>query len=207
VEGHFAARVVIPVKAFARAKHRLAPALDPQQRAVLARTMASRVARAAGPLPVTVVCDDDEVAAWARSIGAEVGWTPGLGLNEAVTSTVRRLADQGVERVVVAHGDLPFASDLDLLALVDDEVVVLVPDRHGRGTNVISVPAGVGFGFSYGASSLDRHLVEVERVGLVARVVQSEKLGWDIDEPADLETPGHLGPLHRTMDPPAGGPT
>ena len=47
------AAVVIPVKAFHAAKLRLAPALLPEARAVLAREMATRVVRAAGSLPVT----------------------------------------------------------------------------------------------------------------------------------------------------------
>lgn len=185
--------MVIPVKAFSQAKGRLAAALDQRERAELARSMATRVVTAAAPLPVIVVCEDDEVAEWARSVGAEVGWTPGLDLSAAVTDTIGRLAGEGVERVVVAHGDLPFASDLDLLAWVDPDVVILVPDRHGRGTNVVSVPAASGFEFSYGPDSLERHTAEVERLGLVLRVVRSETLGWDVDEPADLESPDHLG--------------
>lgn len=196
------ARVVIPVKAFSQAKNRLAAALDPAERAELARSMATRVVQAAAPLAVTVVCEDDQVADWARSVGAEVGWTPGLDLSAAVTGTIQRLSEEGIERVVVAHGDLPFASDLDLLAWVDPDVVVLVPDRHGRGTNVVSVPAGAGFRFSYGPDSLERHTAEVERLGLTLRVVHSEKLGWDVDEPADLDAPGHLGSWRRS-DPPA----
>ena len=189
------ARVVIPVKAFALAKNRLASALDPAQRSELARSMATRVVEAAAPLPVTVVCEDDEVADWARSMGAEVSWTPGRELSDAVSDAMTQLAAEGVERVVVAHGDLPFASDLDLLAWVDPDVVILVPDRHGRGTNVVSVPAGVDFRFSYGPDSLARHTAEVERLGLVLRIVRSESLGWDVDEPADLDSPGHLGPF------------
>ncbi|HTT86744.1 MAG TPA: hypothetical protein VMF60_05225, partial [Acidimicrobiales bacterium] len=53
--------VLIPVKAFAAGKARLSPTLDPVRRAELSRLMATRVLEAAGPLPVAVVCDDDEV--------------------------------------------------------------------------------------------------------------------------------------------------
>lgn len=195
------ARVVIPVKAFSLAKNRLAAALDPHQRSELARSMATRVVQASAPLPVTVVCEDHEVAEWARSVGAEVSWTPDRELSDAVTDAIRTLAAEGVERVVVAHGDLPFASDLDLLAWVDPDVVILVPDRHGRGTNVVSVPTGVDFRFSYGPDSLERHTAEVERLGLVLRIVRSESLSWDVDEPADLDSPGHLGPIHTERTP------
>ena len=47
--------VLVPVKAFAEAKLRLAPALDPAHRAELARAMATHVVNSAAPLPVAVV--------------------------------------------------------------------------------------------------------------------------------------------------------
>ena len=107
------AAVVIPVKAFHAAKVRLAPALDDATRAELARRMATGVVAAAGTLPVTVVCDDPAVRAWADSVGAAVCWTPGLGLDGAVAAGVAALAADGVDRVVVAHADLPLAVGLD----------------------------------------------------------------------------------------------
>src|SRR3546814_5005227 len=78
--------------------------------------MAARVLRAAGTLPTSVVCDDDEVAAWAQRHGAEVIWTPGLGLNGAVDAAVEQLAAGGVHQVIAAHADLPLATDLAWLA-------------------------------------------------------------------------------------------
>ena len=63
------AAVLVPVKAFAPAKLRLADALDPPARVALATAMATTVLRAAGPLPVTVVCDDDEVRPGPRRRG------------------------------------------------------------------------------------------------------------------------------------------
>ncbi|MBO0893955.1 MAG: hypothetical protein J2O39_06235, partial [Acidimicrobiales bacterium] len=49
--------VLVPVKAFAHAKLRLAPALPPPEREALARRMGERVLAAAAPLPTAVVCD------------------------------------------------------------------------------------------------------------------------------------------------------
>src|SRR6187431_2452532 len=99
--------LLVPVKAFSQAKQRLAPVLDPAAREALARAMAATVLQAAGPLRVAVVCDDDTVRAWAEAHGAEAIWTPDLGLNGAVDAGVSHLAHRGVERVVVAHADLP----------------------------------------------------------------------------------------------------
>jgi 2-phospho-L-lactate guanylyltransferase len=182
--------VLVPVKSFALAKRRLAPALDPPARAALARRMATTVVGAARGLPVAVVCDDDEVATWARSVGAEVVWRPGRGLNGAVTDGVAHLAAAGVGRVVVAHADLPLADDLRPLA--DGDGVTLVPDRRHDGTNVAVVPAGAGFVFAYGAGSFPRHRAEAARLGLPCAVAHRPTLAWDVDVPADLDLPADL---------------
>lgn len=186
------AAVLVPIKAFALAKQRLAPVLDPPARRALAEAMAATVLAAAGPLRTAVVCDDEEVRGWAEAQGAEAIWTPGLGLNGAVEAGVAHLARRGVERVVVVHADLPLAADLAWLA--DGDGVTLVPDRHGDGTNVACVPAGAGFAFAYGAGSFSAHRRAAARLGLAQRLVPDERLGWDVDVPADLEAPAHLRP-------------
>lgn len=177
--------MLVPVKAFTLAKARLAEVLDAEGRASLARTMAERVLAAAGSLPVTVACDDDEVAAWADAAGAAVAWTPGLGLNGAVAAGVEALGAQGFARVVVSHADLPHARDLGVVAV--GEGVVAVPDRHDDGTNVLAVPTGAGFEFHYGPGSFAAHSAEAARLGLPLTVLRPPDLTWDVDVPADLE--------------------
>jgi len=177
--------VLIPVKAFAEAKHRLAPALGAAERSALARDMATHVARSAAPLPVAVVCDDTEVRDWATAVGAEVVWRPGTGLNGAVASGVEHLRAAGFDRVVVAHGDLPRAGPLTPLG--DWPGITLVPDRRNDGTNVIALPSDCPFGFSYGRGSFARHLAEAQRLGCSLRILRDPALGLDIDLPADLD--------------------
>jgi 2-phospho-L-lactate guanylyltransferase len=176
--------VLIPVKAFREAKVRLAPAMSGPERADLAQKMATRVVASAAGLPVAVVCDDPEVATWARGLGALVIWEPGRGLNGAVHEGVSRLAAAGASLVVVAAGDLPLATDLRWVTRFPG--VTIVPDRRGDGTNVIAVPTMAGFVFSYGPGSFARHLDEAGRLGLPTRVVRSTRLGWDVDVPDDL---------------------
>ncbi|MGH9129820.1 MAG: NTP transferase domain-containing protein [Acidimicrobiales bacterium] len=206
-EGSPQAAVLVPVKAFRHAKVRLAAALPFAQRAALARAMAARVLAAASPLPVAVVCDDDEVATWAGSLGARVIWEPGRGLNRAVASGVAHLAAEGVTQVTVAHADLPLAADLASVGLVasgggasgagasdqgpgpevrDLRLATLVPDRRLDGTNVLSVPTRSGFGFAYGPGSFWLHVVEALRLDLALQVLRRPQLAWDIDVPSDL---------------------
>lgn len=176
--------VLVPVKAFHQAKLRLAPALDAPHRAALARQMATRVVQSAAGLPVAVVCDDAEVAAWATSLGAAVIWEPGRGLNGAVQHGVAQLGREGAQTVVVAAGDLPLANDLRWVARFPG--VTIVPDRRQDGTNVIAVPTSTAFTFSYGPGSFARHLDEARRWSLITRVVHGSPLAWDVDVPDDL---------------------
>jgi 2-phospho-L-lactate guanylyltransferase len=181
------AAVLVPIKAFGAAKVRLAPALDAAARESLARRMAATVLAAAGDLPRLVVCDDEDVRAWAADHGAEVAWTPGLGLDGAVTAGLDRLRSKGVARAIIAHADLPLATDLAWVA--DFDGVTLVPDRRLDGTNVLGVPTDAGFTVSYGPGSFTRHRAEAARLGLTARIVKDPHLSWDVDLPPDLDLP------------------
>ena len=178
--------VLLPVKAFGEAKLRLAPALAPSRRAALARAMASHVVAAAAPLPTAVVCDDADVASWARDLGALVVWEPERGLNRAVQAGVARLAAAGARRVVVAHADLPQAGAGRLAAVARFAGVTIVPDHDDNGTTVICVPGDEAFTFSYGPGSFVRHAGEAYRLSLPLRVVRDPSLSHDVDLPADL---------------------
>jgi 2-phospho-L-lactate guanylyltransferase len=185
-----ASAVLVPVKAFHLAKGRLAGALDETERAALSQRMATTVVRAAGPLPVFVVCDDPVVSAWAETVGAAVLWRPGHGLNGAVADGVAELARNGFATAIVAHGDLPHAQTLTMVT--DHPGVTLVPDRRDDGTNVVALPTDAGFTFSYGPGSFARHQLEAARLGLPWRIVREPRLAWDVDSPDDLVEPDWL---------------
>jgi 2-phospho-L-lactate/phosphoenolpyruvate guanylyltransferase len=176
--------VLIPVKGFRHAKRRLGGSMTDEMRERLVRSMAQSVVAACAPLPVAVVCDDPEVAAWAEALGATVMWEPGLGLNGAVRSGVEQLAAAGVHWVIVAHGDLPRARDLGNLAPFDG--ITLVPDRKDDGTNVLRLPVGSDFRFAYGAGSFRAHRAEAARLGLPTRILRIPALAYDVDWPADV---------------------
>lgn len=176
--------LLVPLKAFAQAKARLADSLAPKERECLIQELAETVLAAAGEMPSFVVCDDGAVADWSIAHGATALYAPGLGLNGAVSAGVRLLAALGFSLVVVAHADLPFVRGLDRFG--DDGAATLAPDRHDDGTNVIAVPADVPFSFSYGPGSFARHLCEAERIGLPTCVIRDERYATDIDVAADL---------------------
>ena len=175
--------MLVPIRSFDDAKTRLAEVLDAAERHSLARAMATAVVRAALDLPVVVVTDDAEVIEWANTVDARALPVGVAGLNPSVSAAVDSLAAEGVERVIVAHADLPHARDL---RHVDGAAVAIVPDRHGDGSNVLSVPTGAGFRFAYGPGSFARHQAEARRLGLGFEVVDDPDLAWDVDGPDDL---------------------
>jgi 2-phospho-L-lactate guanylyltransferase len=203
--------VVVPVKAFGDAKHRLAEVLGPDERAALARDLATRVVRAARGVDVFVVCDDEDVATWGKELGATVLWRPAAGLNDAATFAVAEVAAAGFAHAVIAHGDLPLAGDLTVALGFDG--VTLVPDRHADGTYVLAVPTGAGFVFRYGPGSFVRHLGEAHGCGLAVRVLRDRSLSWDVDVPDDLLPTATDNPITddpadpTTADPTTADPT
>ncbi len=185
--------VLIPVKRFRLAKRRLAGLLDEDQRIALAQWLAGRVVSAASAAPVFVACEDEAVAAWADSVGAEVLWTPGLGLNGAVESSRATISGKGFDHLLIAHSDLPLAGALADVART--RTITLVPDRAGDGTNVLSLPVEAAIEISYGPGSFAAHLRQALALagdgggGLLVEVRRDRRLALDVDTPDDLAHP------------------
>lgn len=178
--------VVIPIKAFEQAKDRLSGVLSADQRILLARTTALGVLESVHGTSVFVVCDNLEVSQWATSHGATVVFQSGAGLNAAIQEGI--IAAHKYERVMIVHSDLPLPSRLrELLgSSVASNTVMIVPDRHRDGTNVLIIPSGAGFRCHYGARSFAAHIAEATKLGLAIEIIEDNELALDIDTPDDL---------------------
>lgn len=181
---------VIPIKGPAAGKTRLAEALDPDARAALVQAMLGHVTVAAGAAAgIARVClagpsrhglpDDLPLLA-----------DPGDGLNAALAAALEQAVLAGADRVVMIAADLPTvtAAEIAVLANAPAGTIALAPDRHGVGTNAISLPlpAARGFPFRFGTDSLARHREAASAMGLSVETVHSPGLARDVDEPADL---------------------
>jgi 2-phospho-L-lactate/phosphoenolpyruvate guanylyltransferase len=187
--------VVIPVRAFALGKARLAAELDSSARADLARQLADRVAAAAGELPAVVVSDAADVRDWARARGLDVVDDPG-SLDSAAVAGRAWVQARGCARAVIAHADLPLARSLTPLGRDRGRpIVAVVPCHRDDGTTVLSVPVDAPFRFAYGPGSFRRHAAEARRLGLGFRVIRDAELAFDVDVPGDLDRLGLLSSL------------
>jgi 2-phospho-L-lactate/phosphoenolpyruvate guanylyltransferase len=88
----------------------------------------------------------------------------------------------------------------DALAVLVDSIertpspsVVLVPDRHGRGTNALAIAPPAAIEFAFGGDSRDAHRDAATRAG--ARYVELDgPLTLDLDTPDDLLQVERTGP-------------
>ncbi|MGC2486237.1 MAG: hypothetical protein WA359_08340 [Acidimicrobiales bacterium] len=173
---------VVPVKRFDTAKSRLRLG-DVGDVTALARDLATAVVRSCAPEPVIVLSESDDVTRFAHDLGAEALESDARDLNEAVQNAHEQLADR-FERLIVVHGDLE--NPIGLHEFRPANGVTIITDHHGRGTNVLVVPTGINFHFSYGESSAISHEREAARLGVACRVITDSPWRFDIDEPGDV---------------------
>ncbi len=184
--------MVVPIRAFALGKARLAEQLAPRARATLGLRLAEQVVSAAAGLQTLVVSSDREVRTWADEQHLPAIDDPG-SLDAAAAVGRAWVAARDCTRCVIAHGDLPFArSFAGVVRDASQPVVVIVPCHRDDGTPVLSVPVDVEFAFAYGPGSFRRHAAEVRRLGLGLRVVRDANLAFDVDVPDDLGKLAHL---------------
>lgn len=174
---------LIPLKPFRAGKQRLRVVLRDSEVENLMRRLAQQTISACEPLECWVICEDDEVATFAVSLGAKPFRQSLPGLNAGV-SEAYRTAGQEFDSVLIAHADL--ASPGSLGTLEGAEGVTIVTDHHGTGTNVLLLPTRLEFEFHYGPNSAQLHELEAQRLHLPVRLIHNSTWAHDIDEPTDL---------------------
>ena len=184
---------LVPVKAFAEAKSRLAPELPADRRAALAARLLAHVLDAILASDAVDVCGvvspDPAVLAQARLWGAVPLAQGGPGLNPGLEEGRVWAMGRGAEALLVVLGDLPLLTPADVAGMVAaaaPRTVVLAPDRHGTGSNALLLaPPGL-LPFRFGPNSAARHTAAATRRGAALRRYTSPGTAFDIDTPADL---------------------
>jgi 2-phospho-L-lactate guanylyltransferase len=177
---------LVPLKALAEAKGRLAPVVGPLQRRLLAIAMFEDVIAALQAVPglpaPVVVSPDREVWRRADAMGCRVvEEPPGAGdLNGALAAAA--VAGDG-EALLVVAADLPLASaaGLERVLAAANAPVAVVPSADGGGTNVLAWRDPATFAPSFGPDSAARHLAVPGAVR-----VDDPGLALDVDTVDDL---------------------
>ena len=184
---------ILPVKRFAQAKQRLGASVGDPLRLELARAMVADVLLALAQTEsierTIVVTREDSVAVAARRQGAVVVDDAAEGgQSAAVGLGVRRALAEGIERVLCIPGDCPALDPAELETLLQgtERGVVIVPDRHGIGTNGLLLAPPDAIAPSFGPGSCERHRALALAVGVSWRLEEPPSLLLDIDTGADL---------------------
>ncbi len=187
---------ILPVKRFSEAKQRLGQSVADPLRRDLARAMVGDVLSAlrdcAALERTIVVTSEESVAAAARYLGAIV--VPDAaeeGQSAAVEQGIQRAVAEGFARVLCIPGDCPALDPREVAVLLEvppagSAEVVIVPDRHGTGTNGLLLTPPSAISPSFGPGSCERHIGLAREAGVACRVERAPSLLLDIDTGADL---------------------
>lgn len=187
---------IIPVKPLRRGKSRLAGALSEDERTELNRTLLEHTLKTLSGLKeleeVLVISRDPQALTIARNHGARTVREDGQPeLNTALKRATVIAQVYATRGVLVLPADLPLVTREDVMALIehadDPPVVVIAPDRHGKGTNALLMsPPGL-IEYDFGEGSFQRHCERVKKAGARLEIVELPSLGLDLDIPEDLE--------------------
>jgi 2-phospho-L-lactate guanylyltransferase len=187
---------ILPVKRFAQAKQRLGASVADHLRLELARAMVDDVlaalAETASIERTIVVTGEPSVTSTARARGAIViDDTTQRGQSVAVTLGVERALADGIERALCIPGDCPTLDPHDLETLLSvsgsgEPEVVIVPDRHGTGTNGLLLTPPDAIPPSFGPDSCERHRTLALAAGVRWRIELPASLLLDVDTSEDL---------------------
>ena len=129
--------------------------------------------------------------ALARHYGADAVRERNRGLNAAAAQGLRAIRARTAGPVIVIACDLPLLRTPDLRTLYRRGLrlgadLMLCPDESGTGTNAIYLGQGVRLRFRFGSQSLQKHLRDAQRRGLLTDLYVNARIARDIDTPAQL---------------------
>jgi 2-phospho-L-lactate/phosphoenolpyruvate guanylyltransferase len=209
---------ILPVKRFAAAKQRLGASVADELRLALAQAMVADVMHALAQTEAIertiVVTGESAVTAGA---GVErtivVADDADEGQSSAAALGIRRALADGMQRALCVPGDCPALDPVELGLLLapapgqdrHEPTVVIVPDRHGTGTNGLLLSPPDAIAPSFGPGSCARHRALALAAGIVPRIRRPRSLLLDIDTSADLDALrrrlAHIGPrAQRTRE-------
>jgi 2-phospho-L-lactate guanylyltransferase len=180
---------VLPVKSFGRAKQRLGNAVP--QRPALAEAMVGDVLAALAAVDgldaVIVVTAEPIAARAARAAGALVVHDPvEAGQSAAARLGVAEAVERGFARALLVAGDCPALDPGEVGELLERRApVVIVPDRHGSGTNALLLTPPYAIAPAFGTGSFARHAALAGAAAV--QVCEVPSLGLDVDTPDDLQ--------------------
>ena len=186
---------ILPVKRFGAAKVRLGDELSGGTKRALAEAMMTDVLmalrRTKAVSEVLLVTAEPAAEAIGRGYGANVLHDDhDAGQSPATLIGVEHAIESGATRVLLVPGDCPALDPAELEELLDragdEPSVVIVPDRHGSGTNALLLTPPDVIEPAFGPDSRARHEQAAAAAGVACSVEDVQTLALDVDTVEDL---------------------
>ncbi len=186
---------ILPAKQFETAKQRLSPTVQLGNRRALVESMFSDAMLALRRVPsidqIFVVTSDPVASQIAAGHDTIVVEDTASSHSEATQLGIARALAMGATRALLVPGDCPLLDPTELEQLITRPVpersVLIVPDRHGEGTNALLLTPPDAMPPAFGEGSCQRHTDLAVSHGAVPEVVRLPSLALDIDTPEDLD--------------------
>ena len=184
---------ILPIKRLGSAHRRLAAVLDDDERTKLAEAMfvdlLAKIRRSETIDSTLIVTADPAVARHSRWLGHSVlEQDRDNGHSRAAADGARAARADGAERVAMLPADCPLFDprELDQRLGRTPRSALIVPDRHGTGTNALVLTPPGAFEPAFGPDSCSRHVARARAAGVAFALEKVESLALDLDTPADM---------------------
>jgi 2-phospho-L-lactate/phosphoenolpyruvate guanylyltransferase len=184
---------IVPVKGLPVANGRLDGILTPEERKQLAEALfldlIVKLPRSRHIDDILIVTADESIARQARWFGHQVlVQQEDAGHSEAAAAGSRAAMADGSGRVVMLPVDCPMLDidELDAHVGRSPRTALIVPDRHGTGTNALVLTPPDVFLPAFGPDSCARHVSRARAAGISFALDVLESMAIDLDTPEDF---------------------
>jgi 2-phospho-L-lactate guanylyltransferase len=184
---------IVPVKGLSVANGRLNGMLSTDERNQLAEALfldlIVKLPRSRCIDDVLIVTADASIARQARWFGHKVLIQESdEGHSEAAAAGARAAMAEGAQRVAMLPVDCPMLDTDELDAHVgrSARTVLIIPDRHGTGTNGLVLAPPDVFSPAFGPESCARHVSRARASQISFALEEVESMGIDLDTPEDF---------------------
>jgi 2-phospho-L-lactate/phosphoenolpyruvate guanylyltransferase len=184
---------IVPVKELTVANGRLNGLLSEEERTRLAEALFLDLIV---KLPRSRCIDDVLVVTADTSIARQAGWfghkvlvqEADIGHAEAAAAGAQAALADGAQRVAMLPVDCPMldTDELDAHLGRSARTALIVPDRHGTGTNALMLNPPDLFLPAFGEDSCARHVSRARATGQSFALERVESLEVDLDTPEDF---------------------
>jgi 2-phospho-L-lactate/phosphoenolpyruvate guanylyltransferase len=183
---------IVPVKGLTVANGRLNGVLSADERNQLAEALfldlIVKLPRSRNIDDVMVVTADESIARQVRWFGHKVLLQESDdGHSDAAAAGARAAMAEGAKRVAMLPVDCPMLETDELDAHIgrSARTVLIIPDRHGTGTNGLVLAPPDVFLPAFGPDSCSRHVSRARASGISFALERVESMGIDLDTPED----------------------